>query len=364
MGRLSQSGDHAPTDVGKYMDEDRMTPYDRKAWSEIETWRERRASARTRRAFPSGVVSRVSAAGSWVRGAAASMPGAAQFEAALSSALSGLTDLGSRAASASVRDEAVLKAFRKRGHEVHRLSDVRALDLRDIDDVRPNLGLYYTAGATASGAASGFAVSGGEALAAGGSVLGAGAGGVAGAGVLAGALAADAAATLLAAQRAVGHTAAYYGYDVDEPDERLISLSVLSMATADQASKAAAYVQLNKLVQELARRATWEQLNQHVVTVVMRQVYTRLGFRLTQRKLGQAVPVLGIALGAGLNARMLSTVIDDAHHFYRERFLKEKYGLGELSATIVASQPDEDVIDVAQILEAEIIDEGRGGPDN
>lgn len=292
-----------------------------------------------------------------MRGTATSLPGAAQFEAALTSAFSGLTDLGSRAASASVREEAVLKAFRKQGHEVRRLSDLRALDLRDIDDVRPNLGLMYTAGATASGAAAGFVVSGGEALTVGGSVLGAGAGGVAGAGVLASALAADAAAVLLGAQRAVGHTAAYYGYDVDEPAERLIALSVLSLGTADQASKAAAYVQLNKLVQQLARRASWEQLNQNVVTMVMTQVYKRLGMRLTQRKLGQAVPVIGIAIGAGVNARMLSTIVDDAHHFYRERFLREKCGIGELGTDVASAVADEDVIDVAEILDAEIVEE-------
>ena len=111
--------------------------------------------------------------------------------------------------------------------------------------------------------------------------------------MIVGVMAADAAAVLVAANRAVAHTAAYYGYDLDHPDERLFALAVLSMGTAAETGKAAAYIELNKLVQMLARRATWDQLRQNVVTGVVEKVFTRLGFRITQRKLGQAVPILG-----------------------------------------------------------------------
>ena len=64
-----------------------------------------------------------------------------------------------------------------------------------------------------------------------------------------------------------------------------------------------------------------------MVTGVIEKVFTRLGFRITQRKLGQAVPVVGTLIGAGMNARLLSSVIDDAEHIYRERFLRERYGM-------------------------------------
>ena len=56
----------------------------------------------------------------------------------------------------------------------------------------------------------------------------------------------------MAANRAVAHMAAYYGYDLDHPDERLFALAVLSMGTAAETGKAAAYIELNKLVQMLA----------------------------------------------------------------------------------------------------------------
>jgi hypothetical protein len=177
-------------------------------------------------------------------------------------------------------------------------------------------------------------------------------------------MAADAATVLLAANRAVAHIAAYYGYDVDAPGERLFALGVLSMGTASETGKAAAYIELNKVVQMLARRATWEQLNQSVVTGVVQKVFTRLGFRLTQRKLGQAVPVLGTAIGAGMNARVLLSVVDNAEHVYRERFLRERHGIPvnttlelDTNAAATAIEDGYDVIDVTELVGDEIAEQ-------
>jgi hypothetical protein len=228
------------------------------------------------------------------------LPRAAQFEEHLLSAMGGAVDFGSRVATASIRQGRILDTFREQGHDVEVLSDIGALALSDIDKIKPNLALGYSTTATLEGAAAGFMISGGEIVAAGGTVFGAGAGAAPGIGTILGVMAADAAAVLLAANRAVAHTAAYYGYDIDQPGERLFALGVLSMGTASETGKAAAYIELNKLVQLLARRATWEQLSQNVVTGVVEKVFTRLGYRLTQRKLGQTVPVLGTAIGAGM----------------------------------------------------------------
>jgi hypothetical protein len=166
-------------------------------------------------------------------------------------------------------------------------------------------------------------------------------------------MAADAAAVLLAANRAVAHVAAYYGYDAELPDEQVFMLGVLGLGTATEAGKVAAYAELNKLVQALARRATWEKLSQSVVTRAVQRVFTRLGFRLTQRKLGQAVPVIGIAIGAGMNAQLLHRITDDAEHLYRERFLRERYGL-EVVLVVDEETEDPGTVGVTEIIEAEI----------
>jgi hypothetical protein len=81
-----------------------------------------------------------------------------------------------------------------------------------------------------------------------------------------------------------------------------------------------------------------------------------LGVRLTKRKLAQAVPLAGVVIGAGLNARMLARVADEANYLYRERFLREKYDL----VVDVVAEPvtdDENVVSIVDIIDAEIVDE-------
>lgn len=334
-----------------------MTPYDSRAWAEIEKWRDNQLTARTRHFVPARIRTKVSGAGENAKAKFESLPGSERFEQLFVNALGGLVDFGSRTAMASVRDGAIIAAYKKHGHEVETIDDIGKLDLRDIDKVKPNLTLAYTAAATAEGAAAGFAISGGEIVATGGTILGVGAGGAPGVGLVVGVMAADAAAVLVAANRSIAHTAAYYGYDLAHPDERLFAVAVLSMGTAAQGGKAAAYVEINKLVQALARRATWQQLRENVVTRVIEKVFTRLGFRITQRKLGQAVPVVGTLIGAGMNARLLSSITDDADHIYRERFLRERYGLTPAPTAGQLVVGDTDVVDIEEILEDEFADD-------
>ena len=343
-----------------------MSPYEKRAWAEIEKWSNSRLTARTRHVVPPGARRRLTSAGKTAKKRVDSLPGAGEFEAIFVKALGGLTDLGARAAMASIRDGSIAEAYRKSGHPVEDITDIRKLELQAVDKVKPKLGLAYTAGAAFEGAAAGLVVSGGEIIAAGGSLLGAGAGAAPGVGTVVAAMATDAATVLVAANRAVAHIAAYYGYDIDHPDERLFALTVLSMGTATEAGKAAAYIEINKLVQALARRATWDQLRQNVVTNVVEKVFTRLGFRITQRKLGQAVPFIGIALGAGMNARLLASVTEDADYVYRERFLRERYGLTSQVPTelTVEQAEDADVVDIVEIVDEEIdADEGDSEPD-
>lgn len=231
---------------------------------------------------------------------------------------------------------------------------IRKLELRDVDQTKPRLSLQYTAASTAEGAAAGFAVSGGEIIAGGGAVFGAGAGGAPGAGLVLGTIAADAVAVLATMTRAIAHTAAYYGYDTELPEEQVYAAGVLSFGLAQQAGKSAAYIELNKVVQALARKATWEKLNKNAATSVLRVIYQRLGFDLTKKKLGQVVPVLGIILGAGANAKLLHRLTEDADRLYRERFLREKYELDAHVASGMTDVAGAETISIVQIVDEEL----------
>ena len=304
-------------------------------------------------------VKRVAATGLHKAGSAVqAVPGTTAAVSAVETAVSGLLRTVDRVAVASVHRSAILSRFQKAGHPVQELADIRKLNLSDIDKAKPRVDLRYILASAGQGAAAGAGMTGGGVLAAGGTVFGMGAGAAPGIGVLVGVTAADAVAVLAASSRVSAEVAAYYGYDVELPHERLRAAGVLGVGLAPQAGKAAAYQELNKLVQALARRKTWEALNQNVMTGVIRSVFGRFGVQMTQKKLGQAVPVVGILVGAGLNAKTVSNVAEAAEMIYRERFLREQYGMPESDEQSVPQH--EDAVDVAEILEAEIVhDEER-----
>ena len=101
----------------------------------------------------------------------------------------------------------------------------------------------------------------------------------------------------------------------------------MNFGLVSQGGKGLAYIELNKIVQNLARKAAWKTLDKNGVTHVVKIVYKTLTMRITKEKLGQAVPVVGVIIGAGLNAALLGKMTSDANMLYRERFLREKYDL-------------------------------------
>jgi hypothetical protein len=295
-----------------------------------------------------------------VRGAARMRDGGAE---AFRVAAEGAGRFMSRTGQLTTSESRVVRAYAKRGHLVEHLDDIRKLDLRAIDAVASFTRLHYAYAAflAGEGAAAGLAVGGGQALVAAGGVAGAGAGAAPGLGAVVAAMGADVAALLTACSRVVAHEALYYGYDPRDPAEEVFMMQVIGLGTARTASaKAVAYQQLALLTQRLARNVAWRQLNEQAVVKVARTFATRFGQRLTQRKLGQLVPIAGVAIGAALNWKMVDDVAEAAYWAYRERFLYDKRG--KLPPTIIDAEVDDEAaaddgtefpIDVIDILESE-----------
>jgi hypothetical protein len=235
----------------------------------------------------------------------------------------------------------ILRRYRRRGFVVSRIEDIRALELEASDGIFPRRKrLAYIGGVMATGAWAGVATTAGEVEGVVGGVAGVGAGAAPGAATVIGAFAADAAATLLAATRLVAETAALYGYDPTDPAEQLYMTGVLGAATAGtEAGKLTAQRELHQLAQALARNATWTNLNKNRIAQVVAKVYERLGYRLSKRQLGKAVPALGIVVGAGANATLMHRVADEAYFSYRERRLGDRYGDDGLGGVPVPPTP-------------------------
>jgi hypothetical protein len=92
-----------------------------------------------------------------------------------------------------------------------------------------------------------------------------------------------------------------------------------------------------------------------VLTKVAQRFAAKFGPALTKKKLGQFVPVAGMAVGASLNYWVIDQISVAARDAYRERFLMEKSG-GTLTGTADEATPsaqDDDVIDVIGLLREE-----------
>lgn len=218
-----------------------------------------------------------------------------------------------------------MERFSENGDPPSELRQIRELPLREADRVFPRRRKFaYMGIGGVQGGAAGLAITVGEGEAVVGGVAGAGAGAAPGAGQIIGVMAADAAASLVAATRIVAETGMYYGYDPLDPEEQVIIAAILTMASAEtEGGKLVTYREFNQLVQALARSASWEQLGKNQITKVVARVYRFLGERLTKKSLGKAVPVLGIGFGAGMNMQLAYRVSDEAYYSYRERRLRE-----------------------------------------
>lgn len=226
----------------------------------------------------------------------------------------------------------VLKKHQKRSHDVTSFQEIRKLDLEKLDVVKGRAITYsYPASAALSGMATGFAITGTQALA----VTTAGAGAAPGFALVSGAMAADAAAILSLSSRVTGHTALLYGYDPEEPVEKLYQLSVLNLATAgSQTAKTAAWQDISRLTQNLYRNKTWKELDKAVLSRVINSVAKKQGHEITKKTLGKVIPVVSIVTGGVLNWATLERISDIAELTYRRRFLLEKYPHLEVSDSI------------------------------
>jgi hypothetical protein len=277
-------------------------------------------------------------------------------------AVASVKQMGAQISRVGLTPNGVVKKHKKCGHDVESLYDVRRLDLQKVDVVRGRgtLSWYYPLTAAASGGVSAFVISGGEFATA----VSAGAAAAPSGATIAGALAADAAAVLGLASRSVGHVALLYGYDPEEPGEKMFVMSVINAGTAMSAgAKTAALADISRLTQALYRGKSWAVLlDTSIVARVSKRVAEKFIDRLTKKGLGKLVPGAGIAIGAGMNFASLAGIVDAAEYAYRRRFLLEKYPhLAVEEATVSFPDTVSDADDVTISVIAEL--EQEGGPE-
>ena len=301
------------------------------------------------------------AVGAGAHGAAGALPdGIVDWSPA---ALGSIRQTVGRVSRAALSPKRVVARHRKRGHDVASLSDLRRLDLEQIDAVRGRgASWYYPLAAALSGAGAGLVISGAELAV----PASAGAAAAPSGTAIAGAVLGDAAVVLGLASRSVGHVSLLYGYDPEEPAEKLFVLAVVNAGTAMSATaKTAAMADISRLTQALVRGKAWAVLDKSVVAQVYKGFAKAFGIRFTKQSLGKVVPAAGILIGGAFNWATLEAIVDAADVAYRRRFLLEKYPhLGDEDApgSFPDAGPDgrEDADEAISVL-GELAE--AGGPD-
>ncbi|MER6270837.1 EcsC family protein [Streptomyces sp900105755] len=333
-----------------------LSDYELREWDKLQKRKAASLGKESRKLLPQPARDKLASLGQKVKKA----PGADKVAAAYSGAARGLGKAVGDTANRTVSMKRVIEQYRRAGHDIAGLEDIRKLDLQIVDDVvRHNLLRY---GHALSGAATGFgsaaAVTGGGVLAGAGTVAGAGAGAAPGLGAVAGAMAADTAMMLALSSRTAAATALSYGYDPSDPEEEIFIMSVIALGMSTGTSaKGAAYAELSHLTQLLVRNAPWAKLNEKVLTRIAQSFAAKFAQQLTKKKLGQVVPIAGMAVGAGMSYLLIDRMAVAARDAYRERFLIEKSD-GDLTVDLDQSDldltpEDEETIDVMGLLREE-----------
>lgn len=196
----------------------------------------------------------------------------------------------------------ILESFKQFGHAPKCVEDIRMIPMEDCDRVaQPHITSNKFIAAVEGG--------------------GTGLGGFA-------MMAADLPAIMAINFRMISQIAACYGYDTTLETEKPFVLNVLHLGNAtDRGAKTAVMAELARISADVARRKTWEKLEEYAIVRLIEELAEKLGIRLTKRKLGQLIPILGASVGAGMNYVFTHDNGMAAYMAYRKRRLEEVAGL-------------------------------------
>ena len=151
-------------------------------------------------------------------------------------------------------------------------------------------------------------------------------------------LALDVPTTITLALRTVRLIGLCYGFGADTEAERVHILDILQLAGSNSVKEKAEAIE--RLAKERSDfdRANWQKIVQMTgqtsgSLAATRRVAATLGVNLSTRKVAQLAPVIGAAVGAGVNAAFLNDVAAAARFAYRERWLQINEGIIEAATS-------------------------------
>ncbi len=152
-------------------------------------------------------------------------------------------------------------------------------------------------------------------------------------------LALDIPATITLALRTTRLTGLCYGFGGEGEAERLYILEVLHLAGANSAEEKADAIERLSAARLEFTAEDWQKIGRLTgqttgSVAATRRVAATLGVNLSARKFAQVAPVIGAAVGAGVNAAFQNDVALAARFAFRARWLQTNEGIIEGKATI------------------------------
>ena len=146
--------------------------------------------------------------------------------------------------------------------------------------------------------------------------------------------------------RSIASRIAYsYGYDAKDPAEQALIDSLVNRSFMAQAAKARPLHETVRAASAVKGRVKWSKKLRadHRLLAAIEKLLQQLGpagQRVAVKDVAKVVPLVGVLVGAGMNAAVLGRVAADARRYCQTRFLCDKYGL-PMPAALVTSWGEE-----------------------
>ncbi|SDH30921.1 EcsC protein family protein [Lentzea fradiae] len=317
-----------------------MSSYERQVWDRLNEHWERRDS---RRGLPNWASAAVKRTGEVTRGAlsgvADAVPegvkrpirqaGGAVAGTAIRPALEAATRLLELVNVWAVElndPHSLEKLARKRGLELHSFTDLRKQDLKVCDRLLTRNTLKWrTAGALEGGALGLLAM-------------------VPVAGIPL-AITADILVIQVLSASIASRIAYSYGYDAKDPAERIFIERLVQRSFVAQAAKVKPLHETARAASAVKGRVRWSPKLRadHRLLAALEKLMQQIGpagSRVAVKDVAKALPVVGVLIGAGMNAAILGNVAADAQRYCQTRFLCDRYGL-PLPAALATNRDDD-----------------------
>ncbi|WP_225439799.1 EcsC family protein [Amycolatopsis eburnea] len=140
-------------------------------------------------------------------------------------------------------------------------------------------------------------------------------------------------------------TAYSYGYDAKDPAEQIFIERLVRRSFLAQATKVEPLRETARAAGAVKGRIKWSAKLRadHRLLAAVEKLMQHLGpagSRVAVKDVAKVIPVIGVLIGAGMNAAILGSVAADAQRYCRTRFLCDKYGL-PLPAALTANRDDD-----------------------